>query len=182
MGAQDMSYAKCQHFVPGNFKQWEIAKDPVTGQYKKDASGKYERVQVGVKQQRRLCAKRAVAFVRLEYAELRPHHEGSGQYHDVFPFCADCWAKLRPQGIGPFTRWGEVNGVRGTPKSVAEVPAGDVPAAQVTTPRLRAIMGHKANIKRLMRQRNSESVTLDDWRKLLSEVVDEFVVEEVMRS
>ena len=42
--------------------------------------------------------------------------------------------------------------------------------------------GFKATIKKMMGQRNSRSLTLEDWKLAFDECLDEFVVEVVMDS
>lgn len=79
---------------------------------------------------------------------------------------------------------GMASGLRGHVASVrvAEV-AGTAMAGVVRREAAeRTIAFIKKDLKRKMRQENAKHLSIDDWRRMYAEIVDEFVAEEVMSS
>lgn len=174
-----MADHRCQGRVMAPYMGEEIVKGP-DGNYVVE-NGHYKTARVK-KEKLRLCAKTATTFVKAEYSDLFTQRES--KFDDVFPFCGACWDRVRKMGLAAFNRqkWGDdgriVNMVRGTVKSfdLTDSPDGIMDA------KARRLLGLKADLKRIMCQKNSGGLTLDDWRKVFQDAMDEFVVEETLRS
>jgi hypothetical protein len=66
---------------------------------------------------------------------------------------------------------------------VTVVPASEVPDPKTLAKaedKERRLVSVKSDIKRLMYQKNTSGFSLDDWRKIFGDCVDEFVVERIM--
>lgn len=165
MGTQDMSFPKCCCLVPG-------VKQP---------------------NKKRVCQKRATTFVRVEYAHLHAYRKGETKFDDILPVCRGCWeekvgpdplAALRKSFANDWRNWEErvVHGLRGQPAQYEVMPPDFMPEAVQDDRKERMMTSFKADLKRTMGQKNAQGLTPDDWRKLLLEAVDEFIVEGVIRS
>lgn len=129
----------------------------------------------------RMCARRAEVLILVSYSSVRYGPPG----HDRVPLCADCWREAQPRGLAPFGERGYrechvVNRLRGTVSSVSEVPMSEW--TPLSPARLAAEMTFKPAIKRMMGQVNARGITPEDWRELMTEAVDEFLIESVLKS
>jgi hypothetical protein len=140
----------------------------------------------GTKSERlRACGKDQKVFLRVEYSELHPYHQGEGKHYDIFGFCQEHGGYL---ANGP-KKWQDSKGqhrfraLRGTVSSVSVVP-GVLDPVQLAheEDRLRLMAFVKSDFKRKMFQENTRCLTPDDWRQLMEEVLQEWIVEGVMTS
>src|SRR5512135_840601 len=84
-----------------------------------------------------------------------------------------------------YGRHDAIRGLRGHLKLVTRVDPSEVPNPKelaLREDKLRKMASVKSDLKRIMSQRNTEKLTLDDWRTIFDETIDEFVVEGVMLS
>jgi len=130
------------------------------------------------------CSCKVVGFVRVQYASLTAYRSGESKYDDIFGLCREHLALLS-SSPAPWNRkvhWqiGAVSGQRGRVEVVepAQVEVKDARRDAV----LRIMTAFKSEVKRKMRQSNAKDLSVEDWRQLLSEAVDEWVTEEVMNS
>jgi len=137
-----------------------------------------------------VCGCKVAALVRVHYKELSRHRRGEGKYDDVFGLCLKHLAALS-EDAGAWNRGGDhwrpgaVSGLRGLVERVdVDVPLGELSAglAAKNDQALRVMASFKAEFKRKMRQRNAVKLSVDNWRQLFEEIVDEWVAEEVMDS
>ena len=132
------------------------------------------------------CASRT--FFRVEYATLHPYRSREAKFSDIYGFCADhekAFADVKLYNTQ--NRWGRsafVYGLRGVVREVTLITdPGFNPEKDVKEDGQRKLAaGFKATIKKMMGQRNSRSLTLEDWKLAFDECLDEFVVEVVMDS
>ena len=165
---------KCSYRVDG--------KDMMT-----DWDSKGQQVKVPKK---RPCGKEPKVFIRVDYDELIHWYRKEGKFHDVFGFCPEHGALLAE---GP-ARWNKkignyrhelVSRLRGNVKTVSVLDAAEIDDPKEMAKRedkLRHMTAIKGNIKRLMGQRNTSKLTLDDWEQVFDECRDEYAVESVMES
>jgi hypothetical protein len=180
---------KCVARIPGKFQQktWTQTANLPAAQ-----SGTVEVMRP------RLCAKRATRFASVRYSELHYHMRREAKFEEVIPLCEECWARLGPGGAASFNAtfdtffkvpsknnpgyYGStIHRLRGTVGSVALL---DEPPREgaVLTRTMKELLGIKANLKRIMSQKNVAFATPDQWRQVFEEALDEHVVGEVLDS
>lgn len=176
---------KCAGRVPGNFKQkkWDPLAFMVSGHTEV--------------RRPRLCAKRATRFVDVSFSELKYHMKREAKFDDVIPLCEECWARLGPgvpaslnatfvsffpDGTKASQYFGQaVQGLRGT-VGKAVLLDEPPPVGAVLTKEMKELLGIKANLKRIMSQKNVAFCTPDQWRRVFEDALDEHVVGEVLDS
>jgi len=129
------------------------------------------------------------AFYKVEYSDLFYHHERSGKYEDVVGICskhaADFAKAARWIPRKSYNVEGTVHGLRGNVRSVTVI-EGLLPSQLEsqfrTNERMNTAAGCKSTIKRMMGQKNTAKLTIDDWETLFEECIREFTVERVMES
>jgi len=141
-----------------------------------------------------VCGCKVAALVRVHYRELSRYRRGEGKYDDVFGLCLRHLAALSEDAGawnvgGDHWRPGAVSGLRGLVERVeVRVPTdalGGAVSAETAAKNdkaLRVMASFKADFKRKMRQSNASFLSVDNWRQLFGEIVDEWVAEEVMDS
>jgi hypothetical protein len=151
-------------------------------------SGKYDRKVVKPTEKQMLCGCKPVVYVRVHYAELSHYRRGEGKYDDVFGLCGSHAAmsgSALPWNRGE-DRWrpGAVSGLRGTVErvEVVEMDASLLESEARRDKKLRLMASAKADFKRKMRQVSTQGLSVDDWRQVFEECVEEFVAESVMES
>jgi hypothetical protein len=182
MGKNNATFPKCAARVMGNFKE-VIYKKNISGSCILDKNNKP--IQDGYRdiQKLRPCAKKASVVVHVKYSELFSYLRLESNLDDHFAFCDKCWERIRPQGLaafndGVFNRF--MNGVRGVAKSVEVSDPSSVPT--ISDPKSRRLLRTKASIKKMMIQDNSRNITLDEWRQIFKEALEEHVIEGVLES
>jgi hypothetical protein len=135
----------------------------------------------------RVCGRDVSVFLRIEYSELYIHHARDGKFYDVFGFCPEHGEAINthPEKLGSRYAAGSIHGIRGSVKAVSLVDMAEVQDPKALSrleDKLRLMAGVKGNIKRLMGQRNTRKLSVDDWRQICEEAIDEFTVESVMNS
>jgi hypothetical protein len=139
---------------------------------------------------KRPCGKNPKVFFRVDYEEIHHHHRREGKSQDVFGFCPE-HAEILAEGPARWSRPNPsyrreiVNGLRGIVKSITALDPSEVPDPVALSKRedtLRLMAAVKGDIKRRMCQRSTEKLSLDDWRDLFEECINEHCVEQVMLS
>ena len=135
----------------------------------------------------RVCGKDVSIFLRVEYDELYIQHARDGKFYDVFGFCPEHGNRLHahPHEMGSRHAAGSIRGMRGTVKAISLVDSAEIQDPKALSrleDKLRLMAGIKGNIKRLMGQRNTRRLSVDDWRQICEDALDEFTVESVMNS
>lgn len=137
-----------------------------------------------------ICGRKPAVLVQAHYGRLLSYRQNEGKLVDVFGMCAEHGAEfLNPK------RWAErddgrqgaaVSGQRGTVDRVEIIDSSsfsfDLEAKAREDKNLRKIAAIKSNIKRQMNQRNAQDLTVDHWRQAFSEILDEWIIEQVMDS
>lgn len=160
---------KCPLRVPGRPKEHKDFSGKVT---------KFDRL--------RACGRDQKVFLRVEYSELHPYHQGEGKNYDVFGFCqqhADYLAKGPKKWRTPNGDHRVFNGLRGNVAVISVVQGVTDPIKLIREEdKLRLMAYVKSDFKRKMFQTNTRGLTPDDWRQLMEEVLQEWIVEGVMTS
>jgi len=174
--------ALCPFWTPKVVKCKEMIWDPVT----KKSTGE----KVVPKNKVLICGRRPAVFLRAFYRELSAYRQREGKYDDVFGLCHEHGAVL---AYDP-SAWnrsaaghrGEraVSGLRGVVDRVEAVDVSSLDVASMAREEanLRIMASVKSDFKRKMCQRSTEPLTVDHWRQLFDECLQEWVAESVMES
>jgi hypothetical protein len=136
-----------------------------------------------------VCGKKQEIFVRVHYKDLKHYHRRSGKFDDVFGLCRDhtslahdvkIWQKS-DRGIHEW-HGGACSGIRGVVDRVEVVQGMDPAVLARQDKTLRVMATAKSNFKRIMVQDNVSSLSVDNWRQLMEECIEEWVTEGVMNS
>lgn len=139
-------------------------------------------------EKRMLCGRKPAVYVRVHYAELSHYRRGEGKFDDVFGLCCD-HAHMAHEAL-PWNRgedrWrpGAASGLRGTVErvEVVQMDASLLAAEADRDKKLRLMASAKADFKRKMGQVSTQKLSVDDWRQVFDECVEEWVAEGVMES
>ena len=143
------------------------------------------------KEKTMICGRKPEFFVRAFYKELHQYRKGEGKYEDLFCLCADhgpvLAADVAAWNSAGQSRWSgdrAVSGLRGLVERVEVVPPGEVAFASMAREDrdLRVMASVKSDFKRKMRQSNTSKLSVDQWRRVFEECVEEWLVEGVMES
>lgn len=140
----------------------------------------------------KICGKKAVVVLRANYSELHPHLRGESKYYDVFGLCKEhghdfamderCWQRKpsKPNGVG----YSNISGLRGIVISVEIIPMDgiDLKAFLREDEDQRTITSLKRELLNKMRQGNTSHLTLEHWRQVFEESLQEFIIEKVQDS
>jgi hypothetical protein len=163
---------KCCYRVDGRVSEY---KDAVTGVVTKHIHT-------------RNCGKDISILLRVDYSGLVQYRQREGRYHDIFGFCKAHGEEMSksPKAWGgkqPHNGDHRVRNLRGDVQSISVVV--DVPDPKEMArqeDKIRRMVSVKSDIKRIMGQRNTENLSMDDWRTIFGDCIDELVVEGVMES
>ena len=133
------------------------------------------------------CPKTAKRFFKVKYSSFLEYRKHETKTDDVFGLCEECasdaldpawWSKK----IDQYYR--SVKDLRGVVASVEEVQADKKIMEQSYAEERKAVAmdGVKADFLRKMRQKNTASFTLEDWRQIFDQALDDFVVFEVQEA
>ncbi len=133
----------------------------------------------------RPCGKNINIVLRVEYSVLSGYHIRENLFHDFLGFCKEHGEFILSDDSAEVLKRNQGHRLRGVIMSVTEVNHSDIPDikyfAEGAT-KARWMAGVKADIKRIMSQRNTRHMSMDDWRTIFTQAVDEITVEQVMES
>lgn len=137
----------------------------------------------------RPCSKNIAVLLRVDYSGLALHRTRENRFFDVFGFCQLHGEMLVKDpalwGYDPNNRMhgSRVRNLRGDIRAVSVVDTAEDPKELAKTEdKIRLMVSVKSDIRRLMSQRNTSRLSIDDWRVIFGECIDDHVVEEVMES
>lgn len=135
-----------------------------------------------------ICGRKVEIYVRAFYKELHPYRQKEGKFDDLFGVCCGHGPKLMDvaawEGMKHDWHRGVLSGLRGIVERVEMVPMseGDLAALAKQDEMLRLMAMCKQDFKRKMNQTNVAKLTVDHWRQVFEECIEEFVAEQVMES
>jgi hypothetical protein len=136
----------------------------------------------------RNCGKDPKILIRVDYTELFPYRAREGRFHDIFGFCEEHGNFL---GKGKEAWKDDSNGnpparcLRGRIDFVSIVPPEEMEDPKLVAIRenkQRRMNSVKSSVKRMMAQENAKVFSLDDWRIMFEESIEEFIVSGVMEA
>jgi hypothetical protein len=137
-----------------------------------------------------ICGRKAEVYLRAHYKELDRYRKKEGKYNDLFGLCsqhgsefasnADAWNR----GICAWRSNQALSGLRGLVERVEMVHMNeeDLLAVAEQDKILRLMAMCKKDFKRKMSQSGVSKLTVDHWRQVFDECIEEFVAEGIMDS
>ena len=128
-----------------------------------------------------ICGRKTQTLIQVKYSSFPLHRQGESKYEDLFHMCHEHgkeFTYLRNWMKGEMS----VSGQRGTVGSIQVIHGSNLEALAKEDKNQRKIAGVKARVKQMMSQRNTRDLTVDHWRKAFEDVLEEWVVEQVMES
>ena len=134
-----------------------------------------------------ICGRKPEVFLRAFYRELIHYRRDEGKHDDLFGLCREHGSAF--SGVAAWARSardhrGSVSGLRGVVERIEVVSPDEVDVAALARQdqAMRTMAAVKSDFKRKMRQRSTERLTVDHWRQLMEECIEEWVTESVMES
>lgn len=144
----------------------------------------------------RRCGKKSHTVFRIEYSELRWHND---KFDDTFGICShhlerfqdvNAWNVKLPanpnasqNGPSPTWSFSVISKLRGTVSSLEVIGSAEDEQKLVKENRTETkVSDIKASLKKLMDQGNTKMLSVDDWRRIFDESLNEWVVGGVQNS